>query len=92
MTLLYNRLYNNKKYINLANLVALAMGENIDNPSQKYLDLMVKIQNKAMELCQDIERGKPENKLTAEEFNILGINTDSDIFTAYCNFLELFTK
>ena len=45
---IYNQLYNNDNYVTLARLIAYAMNENFDNPSQEYLAVMIDIQDRAI--------------------------------------------
>ncbi len=45
---IYNQLYNNDNYVTLARLIASAMNENFDGPSQEYLDVMIDIQDRAI--------------------------------------------
>lgn len=81
---MYNKLYNNNSYINLANQIADHMSLPHDSMDQKFLDIMVGIQDRMIAFC--------ENDRLGLMFNILPdfVVEEDHLWSSYIDFAEPF--
>ena len=79
----YNKLYDNDNYVTLARLLADVMGENVDSPSQDYLNMMIDIQDRAITYSR-LELSRPNIPLIVMQ--------DEQVWKAYLNFIFPFAQ
>ena len=80
---IYNQLYNNDNYVTLARLIAYAMNENFDNPSQEYLAVMIDIQDRAIGYSR-LESQRPNIPLV--------VTGNNAVWKAYLDFMRPYSK
>lgn len=81
---MYNVLYNNSAYVNLANQIADHMSLPHDTLNQEFLDIMVGIQNRMIAFSQIDDYGLKDNPLPE------CVIDEDHLWSAYIYFAEPF--